>query len=104
MSTDFPIWPWEQGEKPFFVSEADDLEWYIDKSTTEWAHRENNLGIRLPHIVAFITRLIKNGEPVERVLMDKRDNTVIYSSTNWENVACHIDMLKVQQQFKTGDE
>lgn len=92
------LWPWDhEGEKPFFTN-PEDIEWWIDKETTEWAHREDSQGTTLENIVGFILR--KDEKPITRVLMDKESNEVIYSNTNLENVACHIDMLKALKRYE----
>ena len=92
------LWPWEREEKPFFVND-EGFEWYIDEDTTGWAHRENG-GVSLLNIVGFIVR--KDGESIDRVLMDKETNKVIYSNTSLEAIASHIDILKAVKRFENG--
>jgi len=87
--------PWEKGEKPYFTN-AEGFEWYVDKETTEWAHRKDQHGTKLENIVGFFVR---KGKFAERVLMDKEINQIVYSSTSLEAVAYHIDALKALKRF-----
>lgn len=87
--------PWEKGEKPYFTN-PEGYEWYMDKETTEWAHREDQHGTKLENIVGFFVR---KGEFAERVLMDKEINQMIYSSTSLEAIAYRIDMLKALKRY-----
>ena len=92
------LWPWDQEDaKPFFVN-PEGIEWWLDKDTTEWAHREDQHGTTLKNIIGFILR--RDGEPQTRVLMDKESNQVVYENTLLEAVACHIDALKALKRYE----
>lgn len=91
------LWPWDdEGATPYFTNE-EGIEWWTDKETTNWAHREDQHGTTLKNIVGFILR--KDKKPETRVLMDKESNQVVYANTLLEAVACHIDMLKASKRY-----
>lgn len=93
----FKFWPWDhEGESPFFTS-PEGIEWWTDKETTEWAHKEDQHGTTLKNIIGFILR--KDKKPMTRVLMDKESNRIIYDNSLLEAVACHIDMLKALKRY-----
>jgi len=93
----FKLWPWnDENAKPFFTNE-EGVEWWVDKDTTEWAHREDSQGTSLKNIVGFILR--KDEKSLTRVLMDRETNNLVYSSDLLEAVACHIDMLKAAKRY-----
>ena len=71
--------------------------WWIAQSLTDWAQQESITGIRLPNIVAYLVKL-KIDNKLSYILVDNEKREVIYESHNYEQVAVHIDMLKVLKQ------
>ena len=100
----FGIWPWDEANaKPYFTN-PEGFEWWIDKSSTQWAHRdiEPTGGKGAKNLLCFIVR--KDEKPVSRVVMDKNTNEVVYENGNLEAVACWLDMYKVAQTIPEEDE
>ena len=83
-------------ESPVFISETH--EWYLDKDLTQWAHREDRNGSTLPQIFAYRTKFHQTHEQ-DYVLVNQAKNQVVYASKRYEDVCCHIDILKLQKQF-----
>lgn len=78
--------------------ESDTHEWFHDKISTNYAQNENLRGASLKNIVAFVVRDKKTGE-YNRVLMDKKENCIIYDSKNLEEIGVHIDKLKLLKVY-----
>lgn len=92
------LWPWERGEKPYFTNE-EGFEWYIEKDLTKQCQTER---LKLPAINMVVFLVAKNNEPLERVLMDVKTEQIVYSSTSLEEMAVHIDWLKLVKQKNDG--
>ena len=92
------LFPWEQGEKPFWVNPENGLEWYVDKELTDWCNRENPQGWpALNAVVAYIAE--RDGDTVKamgRVLIDRGTNGVLAFYTSVEAMASKIDVLRFQ--------
>jgi hypothetical protein len=73
-------------------------EWFHDKSSTQYARKEDARGVSLKNIAAFIVREKFSGE-YSRVLMDADTNQVIYDSPSMEAVGFYIDKLKTVKLF-----
>lgn len=89
------LWPWEQDNaKPYFVD--NDIEWWVDKSLTDWATRTDyvNKSSMPLKAICFITRK-KNGEVMERVLVGEKQK-ILAIDTNYEQMACKIDILRLK--------
>jgi hypothetical protein len=87
---DLKLFPWDNGEEPYFVNE-EDYKWYIDESTTNYAQKSKGSLKGLENIVCFF---IKKGKRVTRVLVDDKQN-ILYENTSLEAIAAKIDMLKI---------
>jgi len=95
MSTDFSIFPWEREEKPYFVNE-EGIEYYIDKSTTDYAKNEDHFGTSL-NAICFYVR--KDGEFATRILMDIKDSSVLLEEKSLEGMGTKIDVLKALKRY-----
>ena len=80
------------------VHETETHEWFLDKSSTQYARNENLKGIKLENIVAYVTRDKSNGQ-YERVLVDNNVPEVIYTSLKLEDIGFYIDKLKTIKHF-----
>lgn len=95
-TTIFKIFPWENGEKPYWVNPENGIEWYVDKDTTEWCTRERSNFKKLDAVVFYVC--IKNKDkitPLERVLIDVKTNKLLGSATSLEAICAKIDMLRL---------
>lgn len=88
---DYKFFPWDRGEKPYFVNE-EGFEWYIDKDCTEWAKRDMANGNKgLKNVGCFF---VKKGDDVHRVLINDKQQ-ILHSATSMEGMCVKIDMLKM---------
>lgn len=88
--------PWDK--EPDFVNK-DGIKWWIDKSLTQYAHRQDLKGISLPNVVAyFVKKPDKYKGYLTRVLIDNDKQVPIYESQKLEDCAAYIDMLKLDKQ------
>ena len=78
--------------------ETETHEWFLDKSSTQYARQENLQGVKLENIVAYVTRDKSSGQ-YERVLVDNNVPEVIYASLKLEDIGARIDMLKAVKHF-----
>ncbi len=88
--------PWEQ--PPLFTN-AEGVKWWLDEDSTKWARREDNYGTVLPTIVVFYVEE-PNGHRT-RVITDQSTNPPeqVYASPRMEDIAVHIDMMKVALRY-----
>lgn len=94
-TTDFKFFPWENGEKPYWVNPENGIEWYIDKDATEWCTRESNF--KKLNAVVFIVCINNKDKitPLERVLIDVKTSAFLASETSLEAMCVKIDMLRL---------
>ena len=96
MDLEFNIFPWEKGEKPYFINEKG-FEWYVDKDMTNWARKDMPGGTKgIKDVMCFY---VKMPDGVTRVLIDDKQN-IIHEDTNLEGMASHIDMMKISKRFE----
>lgn len=81
--------------------ESNTHEWFHDKTTTHYAHKENLQGVALPDWFVFIVRSKETGE-YDRVIMDKAKNNIVFSDKSLEVVGVHIDKQKLMMHFDNG--
>lgn len=80
------------------VFETDICEWFADKTSSEYAIRENLHGISLPHLRVYVTRHKDTGK-YNRVIVDHSTREIIYESVNLEEIGVHIDILKLKELY-----
>ncbi len=94
--------PFLEMDGMFFESETH--EWFIDKISTQhamkksvlWGSGEQDDAL---DVVCFVVREKSTGD-YERVIVDKQTNQPIYSTLSLEDLAYHIDKLKMVKRFK----
>jgi hypothetical protein len=84
--------------------ESETHEWFHDKISTQYARKKSILwgsGEQKDSLNAacFVVRNKETGE-YDRVMMDSKTNEIIYETKSMENLAYHIDRLKVAKRFK----
>ena len=91
------LFPWDNNEKPYWINPENGLEWYVDKSTTDWCTREHINGWKKLNAIVFYVAERKEGKvnPLERVLIDKKTNEPLACETSLEAMAVKIDMLRL---------
>lgn len=91
------IFPWDRGEKPYWINPENGLEWYFDKDATAWCQRDTLHNLKKLNAVVFYVTERKDGEitPLNRVLIDKETNEALAYETSLEAMACKIDILRV---------
>jgi len=99
-----PLYPWDNNEKPYFVN-AEGFEWYVDKSTTEWATKDVALidgrtRKGLKNVVAFF---VKKGESVRSVLINNKQE-IVAEHESFVGLCSRIDMLKVWEDYATHED
>lgn len=85
----FLNWPWENGVEPDFVNE-EGFEWYINKGLTKWATAKRDGSTPIEAVVFLVA---KDNDPKTYAIV--MDGKLVYDSMVMENVACHIDMLRL---------
>jgi hypothetical protein len=85
--------------------ESETHEWFNDKISTNYAHKKSVLwgsgeqNDALPHLHCFVTRNKETGE-YDRVVMNSKENKVIFDSKVLEEIAYFIDREKIAKRFK----
>ena len=79
--------------KPDFINEKG-TKWWFDKSSTNYARKEDAKGITLPNVSVFYVEEI-NGN-MSYVVIDGED--IIYESKQLEAIGAYIDILKFNKQ------
>lgn len=97
----FCDYPWDSGKKPYFVNE-EGFEWYVDKSSTDYATKDVNLwsgGVRkgLKGVVAFY---VKKGNVVKSVLINEEQD-IICEADGFIGLASKIDVEKIYQDYRS---
>ncbi len=91
--------PWDANIPPTHINEAG-IKWWPDRSLTEYARKPNLKGTTLPKVTVWFvehtdghrTRLITDGQTPE------------FENGKMEDIACHIDMMKLALEHGvTGD-
>lgn len=75
--------------EPDFINESG-VKWWIEKSLTQWAQKEDRHGTSLP-FTAFLLEF-QDGAKTYVLVNDKQE--VLADSTQYEAIACDIDVLK----------
>jgi len=88
------LFPWNSGEKPYFVNE-EGFEWYIDKSTTDWCKRYMPNGCEPLAAACFF---VKKEDQITRVLINDKQQ-IIAEDTSLEGMAVKIDQLRILKSF-----
>ena len=70
------LFPWDNDENPYWVNPENGLEWYVDKSTTEWCKKEHINGWGKLNAVVFYIAERKGDKvlPLQLVLIDAKTN------------------------------
>lgn len=80
--------PWN--EDPDFINKAG-VKWWVDVSTTLYAIKEDENGIKLDVVCYFVEK--PNGYRT-RILVNKRERTYLYENPSLEGISMYIDALK----------
>jgi len=95
---DLKLWPWEKGEKPYWVNPENGLEWYHDKTVTDWA-RGNDPKPKLNAVGFIIAERDEDTiNPQVRVLLDGETNEVLHQTESLEGMAIFIDLFKITKE------
>lgn len=89
------FFPWENGGEPDFINE-EGFEWWLDGETNKYIKSAQLSLPALTGMLCFFVR--KDGVPLTRVLIDT-DQKVLKDSTNWEDMLCFINIIKVKKSF-----
>lgn len=96
---DLNLFPWDyEDKKPYWVNPDNDLEWWIDESTTKYCYEEKPLNPLPPlKTVVFYVCERKNDKvsPISRVMVDRETNQEIAHETSLEALAYKIDMMRL---------
>jgi hypothetical protein len=84
--------------------ESETHEWFHDKISTQYARKKSILwgsGEQSDalNVACFVVRNKETCE-YDRVMMDSKTNEIIYETKSMEDLAYHIDRLKVAKRFK----
>ena len=90
-----------EGDGLFY--ETDTHEWFHDKISTNHARKSSVLwGGEVNdslNVGCFVIRNKETGE-YDRVMMDREKNEIIFDTKSLEDLAFHIDKLKLIKRFK----
>jgi len=89
-------------EQGGLVLDNDEFEWFLDKTTTQYAHQENVNGISLKNLTAYVVR-DKNSGGYSRVLVDNESRQAIHETSSLEGMGAYIDGLKACKWFDSDD-
>lgn len=78
------------------LSETETHEWFMDKTSTDYARNENLNGISLPDVICCVIRNKETGE-YDRLILE--DNKPIYDSKSLESIGIQIDKMKIIKDF-----
>lgn len=94
------LFPWENGEKPYWVNPENGVMWFVDKSMTDWCSRETlNKLPKLDAVCFYVCKKVDDIiKPIERVLVD-RDSGVLAAEISVEAMAANIDWLSTSLHF-----
>lgn len=96
------LFPLDNDEKPYWVNPENGLEWYVDKSTTDYCKRERiNEWKKLDAIVFYVAERKDNKVSLlERVLIDAKTNEPLASETSLEAMYAEIDMIRTSLSIR----
>ncbi len=91
------LFPWNNGEKRYWVNPENGLAWYVDKSTTEWCEKDHFNGWEKLNAVVFYVAKRESGKvyPLERVLIDNKTNKLLAAETSLEAMFVKIDIIRM---------
>jgi len=78
--------------------ESETHEWFLDKTSTNYARQKNIHNIDLKNLVAFVVRNKSTGE-YDRVVMNSETQEIVFDTKILEEVGFFIDKLKIIKQF-----
>lgn len=86
---DIKIFPWDFGEKPYWVNPENGIEWYIDKDTTKWCTRKTLNKLPKLNAVVFLVAKREGDKiiPLNRTLIDVKTNAILAEETSLEVIA-----------------
>jgi hypothetical protein len=90
------IYIWEK--TPDFVNEKG-IKWWLDKSSTDYAQKENIRGTRLPGVQVFYAEF-PDGYRTRVIVQNKQP---VYESQGLEAIAVHIDQMKAEKEFDANE-
>ena len=76
--------------------ESETHEWFHDKESTDYAHKHEDLKT----IFCFITRNKEIGN-YDRVVMNSKNNQIVYDSNSAEAIGVFIDMMAISKKFNS---
>jgi hypothetical protein len=96
----FSNYPWDRGEKPYFINE-EGFEWYVDKLSTRYAEKDQYLwngSTRkgLKDVVAFY---VKKDDVIKSVLINNKQE-IICEADGFVGLAHLIDVHKISEDYK----
>ncbi|MFA5067965.1 MAG: hypothetical protein WC466_08055 [Candidatus Izemoplasmatales bacterium] len=90
------LYPWDNSKDAFWINPENGLMWYVDEEVTALCTRK--LGRNYPKLnaTAFIVAQQENNKivPINRVLIDKKTNTVLHTDTSLEAMRVKIKMIR----------
>ena|SRR5665213_301078 len=90
--------PWDTKVPPSFVN-PEGVKWWPDHDSTKWATREDVQGTTLSDVTAWFT-LYPDGEKTRVLVINGQ---VEFASSRMEDIAVHIDILKVAKRYAEQD-
>lgn len=100
----FPLYPWDFNEKPYFTNE-EGFEWYYDKSTTQYATSDvylygDHIRKGLKNVMAFY---VKRDDTFESVLINNKQEVLAVSKTSI-GLCFEIDKIKIWEDFAVNED
>lgn len=93
--------PWEDGEKPYWVNPENGIEWYVDKDVTDACIRETLKDLPKLNAVCFYVVEVTGDvrKAVTRVLIDKETNAILADHTGLEDMFVKVDMIRIAKSY-----
>lgn len=89
------FFPWDRGEKPFWVNPENGIEWWVDKDMTAHCSRDQGESPPLDAIVFYVCeRNDGKVNPLTRILVDRKTNKPLAEHAAADSMCCKIDALR----------
>jgi len=97
------FYPWENGEKPYFVNE-EGYEWYVNKNLTQFAQKDDYLwgGGKHPKL-EYVAFTVRKGEEIVYLLLGQNQLVVDIDETEI-GLYNKVKQLKILYSFMSFDE
>ena len=80
------------------ILEDDKFEWFLDKTSTQYARMKDSFDVALSKVSCYVVRDKKTGD-YNRVVVDEESNQAVHETDSLESIGFFIDKLKIIERF-----